>query len=327
MKKIVMTQKVNDAGLRLAKDINFVDANNPDPNNYLDEMQDADGLIVRIAKCDRNVILNSPKLKVIGRTGVGYDSVDVKTATEHGIPVVITPGANSLSVAEHTLAFILSLSKNLVHQDKECRNGNWEVRGSGDYFEVNGKTVGIIGLGAIGKYLSNMCQSLGMKVIWYDPFINDSLSEYGDKYDDYKELLKNSDFVSIHVPLTEDTENLITINELKLMKKDSFIINASRGGLINEDDLIYALDNDIIKGAALDVFVEEPIDMNNKLVQSDKVILTPHSAAQTKEAVERMAELCVKGCMAIINGEKWPYVADKSVYDHEKWDGNNWVEI
>lgn len=327
MKKIVMTQKVNDAGLKLAKDINFVDANNPDPINYLDEMQDADGLIVRIAKCEKNVILNSPKLKVIGRTGVGYDSVDVKTATELGIPVVITPGANSLSVAEHTLAFILSLSKNLVYQDKECRNGNWEVRGSGDYFEVNGKTVGIIGLGAIGKYLSNMCQSLGMKVIWYDPFIDDNLSEYGDKYNDYKDLLKESDFVSIHVPLTADTENLITINELKLMKKNSFIINASRGGLINEEDLIYALDNDIIKGAALDVFVEEPINMNNKLVQNDKVILTPHSAAQTKEAVERMAEMCVKGCMAVMDGKKWPYVADKSVYNHEKWDEKNWAEI
>lgn len=327
MKKIVMTQKVDDAGLKLAKEIKFVDANNPDPNNYLEEMQDADGLIVRIAKCDKNVILNSPKLKVIGRTGVGYDSVDVKTATELGIPVVITPGANSLSVAEHTLAFILSLSKNLVYQDKECRNGNWEVRGSGDYFEINGKTLGIIGLGAIGKYLSNMCQSLGMKVIWYDPFIDDNLLEYGDRYNDYKDLLKESDFVSIHVPLTEDTENLITINELKLMKKNSFIINASRGGLINEEDLIYALDNDIIKGAALDVFVEEPIGMNNKLVRSDKVIITPHSAAQTKEAVERMAEMCVKGCMTIINGEKWPYVADESVYDHEKWDEKNWAKL
>lgn len=327
MKKIVMTQKVDDAGLKLAKDTKFVDANNSDPNNYLEEMQDADGLIVRIAKCDKNVILNSPNLKVIGRTGVGYDSVDVKTATELGIPVVITPGANSLSVAEHTLAFILSLSKNLVHQDKECRKGNWEVRSSGDYFEVNGKTIGIIGLGAIGKYLSKMCQSLGMKVIRYDPFISDKLIEYGDNCTNYKDLLKKSDFVSIHVPLTEDTKNMISLNDLKLMKKNSFIINASRGGLINEDDLIYALDNDIIKGAALDVFAEEPLDTNSKLVKNEKVILTPHSAAQTKEAVERMAKMCIRGCIAILNGKKWPYVADKNVYNHEKWNEKKWAEI
>lgn len=328
MKKIIMTQKVNEVGTSLASDIKFINADNPNPNNYLDLMKEADGLIVRIAKCDKNVIDNSPKLKVIGRTGVGYDSVDVKAATKRGIPVVITPGANSLSVAEHTLAFILALSKNLINQDQETRKGNWEIRGNGDNFEISGKTLGIVGFGAIGKKLAEMTKSLGMKIIWYDPYLNDSDNKvFEGRVNKLENLLRDSDFVSLHLPLTLETKNLISLEEFKLMKKDAFIINASRGGLVNEDDLLYSLDNKLIKGAALDVFEEEPIQINNKLMKNKNIIITPHSAAQTKEAVENMAKMCVMGCMEVLNNKKWPYVADKNVYNHPIWKDKQWSDI
>ena len=154
--KFVMTQSICPEGIEKLKadtngQVEIIAEDNPDPNNYLDDMQDADALIVRIAKCDAHAIENSPKLKVIGRTGVGYDSVDVKKATELGIPVVITPGANNRSVAEHAVAMMFALSKNLYEGQVETEKGNWEIRGAHKAFELEGKTVGVIGLGAIGR--------------------------------------------------------------------------------------------------------------------------------------------------------------------------------
>ena len=170
--KFVMTQAVCPEGMELLDGVAQVYvADNQDPNNYLDQMADADALIVRIAKCDGHAIENSPNLKVIGRTGVGYDTVDVKKATELGIPVVITPGANNRSVAEHAVAMMFALSKNLVEAQNEMCAGNWEIRGAKKSFELEGKTVGIIGLGAIGRETAKICRGCGMKVAGYDPFL------------------------------------------------------------------------------------------------------------------------------------------------------------
>ena len=301
--KFVMTQAVCHEGMQLLDGIADVYvADNQDPNNYLDEMRDAAALIVRIAKCDANAIENSPKLKVIGRTGVGYDSVDVKKATELGIPVVITPGANNRSVAEHAVAMIFALSKNLIEAQNEMCKGNWEIRGAKKAFELEGKTVGILGLGAIGRETAKICKGCGMRIAAYDPFMTkEQVEGYGAKYyEDYVELLKDSDVVSIHVPLTDQTRNMISKKELSVMKPTALIINCSRGGIINEADLVLNCRN---------------------------LIVSPHSAAQTREAVIKMAQMCIKGCLAVVEGKKWPYVADKSVYEHEKWKGADWAEI
>ena len=229
--KFVMTQAVCHEGMQLLDGIADVYvADNQDPNNYLDEMRDAAALIVRIAKCDANAIENSPKLKVIGRTGVGYDSVDVKKATELGIPVVITPGANNRSVAEHAVAMIFALSKNLIEAQNEMCKGNWEIRGAKKAFELEGKTVGILGLGAIGRETAKICKGCGMRIAAYDPFMTkEQVEGYGAKYyEDYVELLKDSDVVSIHVPLTDQTRNMISKKELSVMKPTALIINCSR---------------------------------------------------------------------------------------------------
>lgn len=328
--KFVMTQAVCPEGLKMLDGVADVYvADNQDPNNYLDEMQDADALIVRIAKCDGHAIENSPKLKVIGRTGVGYDSVDVKTATEKGIPVVITPGANNRSVAEHAVAMMFALSKNLVEAQQEMCKGNWEIRGAKKAFELEGKTVGILGLGAIGRETAKICEGCGMKVAAYDPFLSkEQVEGYGAVYyKDYEELLKASDVVSIHVPLTDETRNMIGKKQLTEMKKTALIINCSRGGIINEAELVEALKAGDIAGAGTDVFCNEPPKTDDPLLNCPNLIVSPHSAAQTREAVIKMAQMCVKGCLAVAEGKKWPYVADKSVYEHEKWKNADWAEV
>lgn len=328
--KFVMTQAVCPEGLQMLDGVADVYvADNQDPNNYLDEMKDADALIVRIAKCDGHAIENSPNLKVIGRTGVGYDSVDVKTATAHGIPVVITPGANNRSVAEHAVAMMFALSKNLVEAQQEMCKGNWEIRGAKKAFELEGKTIGILGLGAIGRETAKICEGCGMKVAAYDPFLSkEQVEGYGAVYyENYEDLLKVSDVVSIHVPLTDETKNMISKKQLTEMKKTALIINCSRGGIINETDLVEALKAGEIAGAGTDVFCSEPPKTDDPLLNCPNLIASPHSAAQTREAVIKMAQMCVKGCLAVAEGKKWPFVADKSVYDHEKWKDAEWAEV
>lgn len=328
--KFVMTQAVCPEGLQMLDGVADVYvADNQDPNNYLDEMKDADALIVRIAKCDGHTIENSPNLKVIGRTGVGYDSVDVKTATAHGIPVVITPGANNRSVAEHAVAMMFALSKNLVEAQQEMCKGNWEIRGAKKAFELEGKTIGILGLGAIGRETAKICEGCGMKVAAYDPFLSkEQVEGYGAVYyENYEDLLKVSDVVSIHVPLTDETKNMISKKQLTEMKKTALIINCSRGGIINETDLAEALKAGEIAGAGTDVFCSEPPKTDDPLLNCPNLIVSPHSAAQTREAVIKMAQMCVKGCLAVAEGKKWPFVADKSVYDHEKWKDAEWAEV
>lgn len=328
--KFVMTQAVCPEGLQMLDGVADVYvADNQDPNNYLDEMKDADALIVRIAKCDGHAIENSPNLKVIGRTGVGYDSVDVKTATAHGIPVVITPGANNRSVAEHAVAMMFALSKNLVEAQQEMCKGNWEIRGAKKAFELEGKTIGILGLGAIGRETAKICEGCGMKVAAYDPFLSkEQVEGYGAVYyENYEDLLKVSDVVSIHVPLTDETKNMISKKQLTEMKKTALIINCSRGGIINETDLVEALKAGEIAGAGTGVFCSEPPKTDDPLLNCPNLIVSPHSAAQTREAVIKMAQMCVKGCLAVAEGKKWPFVADKSVYDHEKWKDAEWAEV
>lgn len=320
--KFVMTQAVCAEGLaKLEGKANYYIADNGDPNKYLDEMQNTDALIVRIAKCDKNVIENSPNLKVIGRTGVGYDSVDVEEATKAGIPVVITPGANNRSVAEHTVGMMFAIAKNFVEAQTELKKGNWNIRDEKKAFELLDKKVGFIGLGAIGREVQKICKSIGMETAGYDPFLSkEKMDEIGCTYfEDYHDMIKECDFVSIHVPLSDSTKNMIGKKELESMKPTAVLINCSRGGIVNETALAEALNTGVIAAAGTDVFEEEPPSSNNPLLHAKNLLVSPHSAAQTKEAVIRMASMCIDGCLAVLNGEQWPYVADKNVYKHEKW--------
>ena len=320
--KFVMAQAVcEDGSSKVEGKASYYIADNGDPNEYLDEMKDADALIVRIAKCDKNVIENSPNLKVIGRTGVGYDSVDVEAATKAGIPVVITPGANNRSVAEHAVAMMFSISKNFSEAETEMKKGNWNIRDAKKAFELLDKKVGFIGLGAIGREAQKICKGIGMKTLGYDPYLSkEKMEEIGCTYfEDYHDMIKECDIVSIHVPLVESTKNLIAKKELESMKKTAVLINCARGGIVNEKDLIDALNNGVIAAAGTDVFEQEPPTQDNPLLKAKNLLVSPHSAAQTREAVINMHLMCMEGCLAVLNGEQWSHVADKKVYEHEKW--------
>ena len=322
--KFVMTQAVCNEGMRMleGKSEIFV-ADNGDPRQYLEEMRDADALIVRIADCNKTVIENSPNLKVIGRTGVGYDSVDVEAAVRAGIPVVVTPGANNRSVAEHAVGMMFAISKNFVEGQNEMKVGNWKIRDAKKAFELLGKKVGFIGMGAIGKEAQKICRGIGMITAGYDPFLSrENIEELGcEYYSDYKEMLKDCDMISVHVPLLDSTRNMIGKEELASMKQTAVIINCSRGGIVNEAALTDALNQGVIAGAGTDVFEEEPPSPDSPLLNAKNLLYSPHSAAQTRESVIRMAEMCIEGCLAVIDGKEWPYVADKRVYEHPRWKG------
>lgn len=328
--KFVITQALCKEGMELLANVDeqYI-ANNPDPRNYMEQMADADALIMRLAVCDKSVIEGSPNLKVIGRTGIGYDTIDIQAATAHGIPVVVTPGANNRSVAEHAVAMIFALSKNMVEAHSEMRSGNWEIRNSGKGFELEGKTAGIIGLGPIGRETAKICLGVGLKVLAYDPFFTrEQIEALGVEYcGELDELLKTADIVSVHMPLVDATRNLIAQRELELMKRTAVLINCSRGGIVNEADLVSALKAGEIAGAGLDVFCSEPPKADDPLLTCPNLVLSPHTAAQTREAVVNMAQMCVNGCLAICQGKKWPHVVDRTVYDHPRWVGCDWAEV
>lgn len=333
--KVTLTESLCREGMDLLESSGaslFV-AHDAQPHNYWNELKDSDAFIVRIADkgaIDAETMDVSPALKVIGRTGIGYDSVDVDAATARGIPVVITPGANNRSVAEHVITLMLALSKNMVEADVEQRKGNWKIRDAKKAFEVEKKTCLIIGLGTIGKIIAHLCLGLDMKVIGYDTFVSaEQMASLGvEKRDDKLAAIREADVVIVQMPLIEGvTNNTIDKPELDAMKPTALLINCSRGEIVNEPALCQALKSGSIGGAGLDVFYHEPTLIDDEILSCPNVIVSPHSAAQTREAVIKMAEMCVSGCLAVCEGKKWPYVADKKVYDHPRWAGKEWAEI
>lgn len=327
--KIVLTQAICPEGMAVLRSAAELDvADQPDPSEYLDRMRDADGLVIRLGKCGKQVIDNSPRLRVIARTGIGYDTIDIAAATARGIPVVVTPGANVRSVAEHALAMMMALSKNMVEAHCELNRDRWEVRNAGKAFELEGKLAGIIGMGPIGKETAKLCLAVGMRTAIYDPFFTREQVEAQGAlwYEKLEDLLRDSDIVSIHMPLVEATRNLITRRELANMKKTALLVNCSRGGIVREPDLSQALREGLIAGAGVDVFTQEPPLADHPLRNCPNIILSPHSAAQTREAVLKMGEMCSAGCVAVLRGKKWPHVVDRRVYEHPIWAGTDWAE-
>ncbi len=316
--KVVLTHALSQAGMELLKESGaelFI-ANSAEPSAYLDQLRDADAFIIRVGICDASIIDGCPKLKVIGRTGVGYDNVDVAHAAALKIPVVFTPGANHRSVAEHTVAMMFALSKNFIESDCALRAGNWKIRDAKKAFELYDKKVGIIGVGEIGRIVAEICRAVGMRVAGFSHSGNRQKVEAAgcEYYEDMHRLLRECDIITIHNPLTAQTKNMISAPELRMMKKTALLINTSRGAIVNEADLADALNENIIAGAGVDVFSEEPAKTENPLFGAKNLIVTPHMAALSREALDRMSVQCAKGCLAVLQGEQWPDVVDKSVY-------------
>lgn len=268
------------------------------------EIIDADALITRTAVVTRTIIESSRRLKVIGRTGTGVDNIDLAAATERGIYVVNVPLLNAQSVAEHTFALILALAKNLFRFDSELRSGNPKIRDEllPYNFELAGKTIGIIGLGAVGIHVARVAKDLGLRVLAFDPYVTpDKFKEASADHAELDTLLENSDFVTIHVPLNTKTRHLIGEHQINLMKKDSFLINCARGGVVDEIALSQALHSRKIAGAGVDVF-EKEFDASNVLYSNDNVIVTPHVAGQTREARSRIMDSLVSDIRLVLTG-------------------------
>ena len=233
-------------------------------------------------KVTQEVIEAANKLKIIARAGVGVDNVDVQAATEKGIMVVNAPESTSITVAEHTMGIILALARKISIADKSVKDGKWE-KNKFMGMELAGKTLGIVGMGRIGSQVAARCKAFAMEILVSDPLITESTaSKLGVSIVDLETLLKNSDVITIHVPLTAETKHFISMNEFNLMKENAFIVNCARGGIINEDDLYDALSQGKIGGAGLDVFEKEPPE-DNPLLTLDNLVATPHIGAATKK--------------------------------------------
>ncbi|MDD3375493.1 MAG: hydroxyacid dehydrogenase [Candidatus Omnitrophica bacterium] len=248
-------------------------------------IKDYDALIVRsTTNVTADVIEAADNLKFIGRAGVGFDNIDLKAATKKKVVVINTPGGNTTSTAEQTMSLILALSRNIPQACASLKSGKWQ-RANFVGVELYGKILGIIGLGRIGSTVAKMAKSFEMKLIGCDPFVSKELAQEIDvELVEFNDLLKQSDFITIHVPKSLDTESLISDKEFDLMKKDVRVVNCARGGIINEASLIRALKSNRIKGCALDVYESEPPDFDSELFKFDNCITTPHLGAATSEA-------------------------------------------
>jgi D-3-phosphoglycerate dehydrogenase len=259
------------------------------PEELKKVIKDYDALLVRSAtKVTKDVIEAAGKLKIIGRAGVGLDNVDVDAASKKGIIVVNTPAGNTISTAEHTISMMLALTRNIPQADLSVKKGEWE-RKKFMGVELYGKTLGIVGLGRIGTEVAKRALSFGMKVMAYDPFLSaDKAKDLGIELVDLKTIYKSADYITVHTPLTDETKHMISEKEFALMKKNVRLINCARGGIIDEDALVKAIETGKVAGAAFDVFEEEP-PKNSKLIKLDKVVLTPHLGASTEEAQMNVA--------------------------------------
>ena len=295
MFKIGIIEKIDESGLKLLDahpNFEYEIIEDVSKNNLLKQLPKFDGLTLRVVNLGPEILSNCKKLKVISRHGVGCDNVDLNYLKKNNITLLITATGNAVTVAEHAMYMMLCLSKGVVSYDSAVRSGNFKKNVSKiETYELFNKEILIIGFGRIGKNLIKRCLGFEMKVNVYDPFVNKEIikSFGGTKVENLNSSVITADFISIHMPLNNETKNLIDYKILKTMKKNVIIINTARGGIINEKDLDQALREKIIFAAGLDVFEKEPPDQTSPLLKNNKVLLSPHSSSFTKECKSRMS--------------------------------------
>ncbi len=308
--KVLITPRsfehIKDKFLELLKDAEIEVVMNPygrviKEDEMVELVKDMDGIIVGIDPITKRVIYNASKLKVISKYGVGVDNIDLESAKERNIVVTNTPNANSNAVAELTVGLIISVLRNIPLSDRRVREKKWD-RFIG--YELYGKTLGVIGTGSIGKRVIKLLRGFDLNILCYDKFPDYEWAEKENlKYVNFDELLKRSDIITIHIPLTEETRHLISERELSLMKKTAVIINTSRGGIINERDLYKFLKEGKIYGAGLDV-LEDESPQNSALIELDNVVITSHIGAHTQESIENMAFMAIDNLISVLKGKE-----------------------
>ena len=294
-KKILIIQNIHQEGIKLLEDnssyeFEIFDEINEDLKH---KIVDCDAISIRTAKLPKEIISSAKKLQVISRHGVGYDNIDLKSTKDIGATLTITATANAVAVAEHVMFMLLNISKRKDMYDQSVKLGKFNERNKlPKTIELWGKNILIAGFGRIGQALIKRCLGFEMNVFVYDPYINDEKikSLGGKKVNDLKEAVKEMDAISLHMPLNDETKNIVNYDLLRSMKTNCIVVNAARGGIINEVDLDKALRENLIFGAGLDVFETEPPKSDNPLLKNDKVFLSPHTAAFTEECMIRMGK-------------------------------------
>lgn len=308
MKKVLVIQSMHEAGMDLLRgrpDVEMELIENLPVEAVRERIADVHGIAVRTMVLTEDLLKDAPHLEVVSRHGVGCDSVPVDYLTTRGIPVAIAAGANSRAVAEHVMMMMLNLAKRAAFFDTATRKIDWTVRSKPTTWELEGKTVLIIGFGRIGRLLAPLCRAFGMRVLLCDIALDETLADSMgcERADDYRAALGEADFVSLHVPLDASTRGMIGAEELRLMKPNSLLINCARGGMVDEIALAEALKNGQIAGAGLDVFEHEPVDPDNPLLTLPNVVMSPHSAAMTHEGARLMAEMTAQNILDCFEGK------------------------
>jgi D-3-phosphoglycerate dehydrogenase len=317
MKKVLVNEKVSPDALNiLRKAAEVVYIPSGDHAEIIRMLKDITGIMLDTTiKFTGELMDFAPDLKVISRTGTGVDNVDVEAATQRGIMVLHTPDANTVTVAEHTVSMIGALTKHLLLLDKETREGKFKI--ARRYYlpvDLDGKTLGIIGYGRIGKQVAKKCMAaFNMKVIIFDPYISDDVVAPGvERYDSEEDVYRQADVLTIHVPLTDETKKHVGEKLLSLMKPSAYLINTARGNIIDEAHVIKMLDEERLKGAAFDVLTNEPPMDNEAFLANPKTIISPHTAALTHECTIRVACEAASGIVDYLEGRM-----PKSIYNRK----------
>ena len=308
MKKILIIQPIHQEGIKLLQnnsEYEFEVVENIEINFLKNKIKNCDGVSIRTAKLSGDVIEAANNLKIISRHGVGYDNIDLKVSKQKNITLAITATANAVAVAEHVMFMILNISKRGNMYDDTVKSGKFNERNKlPKTVELWNKNILIAGFGRIGQALIKRCLGFEMNVFVFDPFVSKEFIEKrgGTKVDNLSKTSEDMDAMSLHIPLNDETKNIINYELLKSMKKNCIIINAARGGIVNEVDLDRALNENLIFGAGLDVFETEPPTENNPLLKNKKVFLSPHTAAFTEECMTRMGKETIQNIFDFFDG-------------------------
>ncbi len=322
MKTVVFSHAIHEASMeKIGAKAKLIIAGNADTASYIDDIRQAEALVVRIGKVGRDIIESCPKLAVIAYMGVGVDTIDTGAAAEHGIPVTITPGANSRSAAEHTMALLYATAKNLVESHIETRKGNYAIRNKGATMELRGRRAAVVGFGAIGRQVARLMRNNDLEVSVYDPLVKrETVEQLGYVYEsDLHGMLNVVDIVSLHVPALPETRGLFDEAAFNAMRRGSILINCARGDVVVEKALYNAMTDGTVGAAGVDVMYDEPMDPSSPLFTLPNFVATPHMAALTREAYKAMSDMVAGGVLATLDGQKWPHVYNPKAYEHSRW--------
>jgi D-3-phosphoglycerate dehydrogenase len=272
-----------------------------------------DGYIAGLDEVDASVIESAERLRIVARYGVGVDRVDVAVATTHGVVVTNTPGSNSGAVAELTIALMLSLARQITAANEAVRHGDWPTL---DGVGIRRKTVGLIGFGSVGREVARRLKGFGCRLVAFDPYVEQEIAEeYEVRLVSLEEILPEADFISLHAPATDSTVRMVDREFLERMKRGSFLINTARGDLVDEEALVSSLEKGHLQGAALDCFSQEPPQKDSALLRLSQVIVTPHTAAHTDEAMNQMGWTALNCCLAALRNERPLHVVNPEVFE------------